>query len=604
MDVFYRIVEVLGGLGMFLYGMRVMGDSLKASSGSAMKKALAIVTRKPVFSFLLGVLVTCVIQSSTATIVLTVGLVGAGFLTFRQSIGIVLGANVGTAITAQVIRLMDVSSDTSSILYFFKADNLAPLALIIGMVLIMTSKSRTKTNTGNIFSGFGVLFMGLIYMSSAVSAFGDGIKGLLTAFGNSYILQFIAGVAVTGVIQSSSAVVGIIQSIASSVGISFNEVFAVIIGVNIGDCLTTYLVSCIGAKGEQKRTALVHVIYNIFAATLIIVLVIVFKSTGLISDELWTKVLNSGGVANVHGIFRLAPAIILLPFSKVFANISEKIIKEEPINPEDYDAEMALKGLDQRLIKSPALALDQSQHTILHMADIALHNFQACAQQIFEYDPERDKRIEQREDLLDRIADATSNYLVSIAPYISIDKDNKKQNYQLKVVNCFERIGDLAVNITESLKTIKETNTTFSASAIKELKLVFDACNEILNISVEAFKNKDYSLAAKIEPLEEVIDDLVEELNNRHVLRTSNQQCDAVTGIQFQNMLTNFEHVSDKCSDLGIYILEQNNPEILGNEHSYVHNLHHSNDANFHQEFDKDYEKYFGLLKEIPVNWK
>ena len=243
MVIFYRIVAMLGGLAMFLYGMRVMGDGLKASSGGAMKDALAKVTNRPALSFLLGVLVTCAIQSSTATIVLTVGLVGAGFLSFRQSVGIVLGANVGTAITAQIIRLMDLKSSEGSILYFFKADNLAPMALIVGISLIMFSKRGSHKNMGNILCGFGVLFMGLLYMSSAVSNFSDGLSGLLVAFEHNYLLQFISGVGVTAVIQSSSAVVGIIQSIASSVGVTFSGIFCVIIGVNIGDCLTTYLVS-------------------------------------------------------------------------------------------------------------------------------------------------------------------------------------------------------------------------------------------------------------------------------------------------------------------------------------------------------------------------
>ena len=248
MSIFYSVIAFLGGLAMFLYGMRVMGDGLKSSSGGAMKSVLAKVTGKPVMGFILGMLVACIIQSSTATIVITVGLVGAGFLTFHQSVGIVLGANVGTAITAQIIRLMDVSSGMDSPLYFFKADNLAPLSLVIGITLIMfvgTSKSR---NAGNIACGFGILFMGLIYMSDVVAQYGEAMSGLLTAFQNNYPLGFLAGVFVTCIVQSSSAVIGIIQSIASSIGVTFNAVFAVIIGVNIGDCLTTYLVSRIGAK--------------------------------------------------------------------------------------------------------------------------------------------------------------------------------------------------------------------------------------------------------------------------------------------------------------------------------------------------------------------
>ena len=315
MSIFYNVVAFLGGLSMFLYGMRVMGDGLKNSSGGAMRTALAKVTNKPVMGFILGMLVACIIQSSTATIVITVGLVGAGFLTFHQSVGIVLGANVGTAITAQIIRLMDVSSGMDSPLYFFKADNLAPMALILGIVLIMFVGTTRSRNAGSIACGFGILFMGLIYMSNIVSQFGESMSGLLTAFENNYPLGFLAGVLVTCVVQSSSAVVGIIQSVASSIGVTFSAVFAVIIGVNIGDCLTTYLVSRIGAKPNQRRTAMIHVIYNVFAALLCFLLVFIGRSTGIINDNLWSMTLHSGGVANIHGFFRLVPAVVLLPFT-------------------------------------------------------------------------------------------------------------------------------------------------------------------------------------------------------------------------------------------------------------------------------------------------
>ena len=483
MVVFYRIVALLGGLSMFLYGMRVMGDGLKASSGGAMKEALSKVTNNPALSFLLGVLVTCVIQSSTATIVLTVGLVGAGFLTFRQSIGIVLGANVGTAITAQIIRLMDLKSAEDSLLYFFKADNLAPLALVIGIALIMFSKRGSHKNMGSIACGFGVLFMGLIYMSGAVAAFSDKMSGLLVSFENNYFLQFLAGVGVTAVIQSSSAVVGIIQSIASSIGVEFCGIFAVIIGVNIGDCITTYIVCRIGASPEQKRTATVHVLYNIFAATLIIVVLTILRYTGIISDNLWTMPLDSGGVANIHGIFRLVPAVLFLPFSGLFATVAEKLIPEIPKEPEDIEIEKALNELDPLLITSPVLALSQVEHLIGHMSDIALHNYDACVRQIYEYDAARDGRINQREIILDRVIDRANEYVVSISPYVVRDRDNRNQNFQIKALRCFERIGDLAVNIAKAVDVMRDNNQQLTDYAKTELRLAVDAIYEILDLT-------------------------------------------------------------------------------------------------------------------------
>ncbi len=596
MVILYRIVAMLGGLAMFLYGMRVMGDGLKSSSGGAMKTALAKVTNKPALGFLLGALVTCVIQSSTACIVLTVGLVGAGFLTFRQSIGIVLGANVGTAITAQIIRLMDLKSAEDSIIYFFKADNLAPMALIIGIALIMFAKRGSHKNVGNIACGFGVLFMGLIYMSAAVGKFSDSLSGLLVSFEQNYLLQFVAGVGVTAVIQSSSAVVGIIQSIASSMGVAFSGIFAVIIGVNIGDCITTYIVSRIGASPEQKRTATVHVIYNVFAAILIIIVVFILRATGVINDELWTMSLDSGGVANIHGLFRLVPAVVLLPLSGLFANIAEKLIPEVPKEQEDLEIEEALKDLDPRLITSPVLALSQVSHLISHMSDISLHNYDACVKQIYEFDPDRDNRINQRELILDRVIDQANQYVVSISPYIKRDRDNRNSNFQIKALICFERIGDLAVNITEAVATLRDSGQHFSEYAKSELRLGIDAVYDILNMTVKAYKENDSALAKKIEPLEEVIDDLIEDLNSRHVYRMMGNLCEPVSGIQYQNILQNLEHISDKCSDLAIYIIELTDMDVIGKEHDYIHNLHHSNNQEYQKDYRENYQKYFGRL--------
>lgn len=601
MVVFYKVIAFLGGLSMFLYGMKVMGDGLKSSSGGAMREALGRVTNKPYMGFILGMLVACIIQSSTATIVITVGLVGAGLLTFHQSVGIVLGANVGTAITAQIIRLMDVSSGMNSPLYFFKADNLAPLALIIGIVFIMFVKTGSSNTIGSVACGFGILFMGLIYMSSVVSGFGDSLSSLLTAFKNNYLLGFLSGVLVTGIVQSSSAVVGIIQTIASSVGVTFSAVFAVIIGVNIGDCITTYLVSSIGARPNQKRTAVVHIVYNVFAALLCFLIVFIGRVSGIIGDDLWNTVLNSGGVANIHGFFRLVPAVVLLPFTPLFERITCSLVKDEPVNEEDVNAIEALDALDERLFTTPTLALDQVDRVVWEMSEIAGHNFDAAVKQVFDYDPKRNRRIEVREDLLDRMTDAANKYVVSLSPHVTMGKDTKRQNYTLKSLICYERIGDLAVNIASEVESLRASGKEFSPTAMGELRVAFDAIYEILDITARAYKEKSSALAAKVEPLEEVIDDLVEELNARHVYRMVNKLCDAIKGIHFQTVLTNLEHISDKCSDIAVYILERDNAEIFGNEHSYVHELHVNNDDEYKNNYDSNYQKYFKAIDAIPM---
>lgn len=603
MAIFYHIVALLGGLAMFLYGMRIMGDGLKSNSGGTMKAALAKVTTNPMLAFLLGVFVTCVIQSSTATIVLTVGLVGAGFLTFRQSVGIVLGANVGTAITAQIIRLMDVESGQDSLLYFFKADNLAPMALILGIVILMTTKRESKKNIGNVACGFGVLFMGLIFMSDAVAVFKDALSGLLTAFANNYFLGFGAGVIVTGVIQSSSAVVGIIQSVASSVGVTINGVFAVIIGVNIGDCLTTFLVSRIGAREEQIRTATVHVVYNIIASVLIVFVIFVGRETGLISDNVWNMTLNSGGVANLHGLFRMIPALVILPFSGALASLTEKIVKEKPleIDSEVAEVEKELRELDPHLVSSPIMALDQVQNLINDMMEVSYKNFSACSKQIYTYDSSTNGRIEEREDLLDRITDAIGKYLISLTPHIKRDRDFRTQNFELKASVCVERIGDKSIDICNQIKRLYEGNDRFSDIALTELRVVLDAVDEIIRATMVAYKSMNPELARKVEPLEEVIDDLVGDINSRHIYRMSKNMCDVERGIVFQNILSNLETISDQCSDICVYLIETTETSIIGREHEYIHQLHHSAEGDFQKDYQNVRERYYSRLMLVPT---
>ena len=601
MDIFYKIIALLGGLAMFLYGMRIMGDGLKSCSGGAMRAALAKVTNQPVMGFLLGLLVTCMIQSSTATIVLTVGLVGAGFLTFRQSIGIVLGANVGTAITAQIIRLMDVDAGSESLLYFFKADNLAPLALVIGIVLIMFAKRNASKNIGSIAAGFGVLFMGLIFMSDAVSHMGEALSSLLTSFEDNYILGFLTGVLVTGVIQSSSAVIGILQSFASTVGVQFCGIFAVIIGVNIGDCLTTFLVCRLGAKPDQIRTTVVHIIYNIFAAVLIVVVLTILRATGVLENDIWYMTLKSGGVANLHGLFRLVPAVTLMPLCNIFAKLAERIVPDKPLDPEDEDIEKNLRELDSRLVENPALALDQSARLIGHMGEVARHNYDAAVTQIYAYDPARDERINHREDMLDRMADASNQYIVAVSPHIMLARDNQSQNFQLRALTCFERIGDLAVNINDNITGLRESGNQFSPGAMAELQIAIDAVSDILALTVEAYKEDSAKLAWNVEPLEEVIDEVIEHLKGRHIFRMTHQQCNICNGIYYQNILQNLERVADQCSDLAVYLLSKTDVSITGQEHQYLHNLHHSDNEAYLTLFNQHYDLYFGKLGTIPV---
>ena len=593
MEVFYTIISLLGGLALFLYGMRIMGDGLKSGSGGAMKAVLAKVTDKPIKGFLLGLLATCMIQSSTATIVLTVGLVGAGFLTFRQSTGIVLGANIGTAITAQIIRLMDVGSQ-DTILYFFNSKNLAPLALTIGMIILMFLRKRSSGTAGTILMGFGIIFVGLMNMSTAVSTFSDSLSVLLTSFENNYFLGFLSGVVVTGVIQSSSAVVGILQTIASTMGVSFCGIFAIIIGVNIGDCLTTYLVCRLGAKPEQIRTCMFHIVYNVIAAIFLFGGVAILKTTGVL-DGIWNMELDSGGVANVHGLFRIIPAVLFLPFAGLLASVAEKLVSDKKKMGSD-DLEYSFSELDERLVANPRLALEETQRFIVNMSTVALHNYRAALQQVTDYEESRVKRIEERESMLDRMTDAVNQYIISISPYIKLEVDNRNQSFQLKAMTCVERIGDLAVNITENINTLHEKDKKLSDMAMKELEITIDAVEKIIKLAFDAFENSDPLIAQKVEPLEEVIDEMIETLRERHMARMVKGQCDVVCGIEFQNILLNLERLSDQCSSLAVYLLGKMDDNIRGQEHMYLYNLHHSDNTEYQTAFHSNYTKYFSML--------
>lgn len=599
MDVYFRIVNLLGGLALFLYGMRIMGDALKSSSGGAMKAALAKATSHPALGFILGLLVTCMIQSSTAAIVITVGLVGAGFLTFRQSIGIVLGANVGTTITAQIIRLMDVDAGSGNVLRFFKSDNLAPTALIIGIILIMFVNTRTSNTVGTILMGFGTLFVGLMNMSSSVAEMGASLSRLLVSFENSPVLGFFSGVLVTGIIQSSSAVVGILQSIASTMGVKFCGVFAVIIGIDIGDCLTTFLVCRIGAKPEQIRTALVHVMYNFIASTLLFVTVGVLRKTGILNDHIWYMTLHAGGVANVHGLFKLVPALLLLPCANLFAKAAERIVPDKPEDPEDTLAKESIRQLDMHLVTNPRLALHESEVVICNMIDVAIHNYNASVDQLFRYDPKRNERVMEREKMLDTMTDVADKYIVAVSPHITLETDDRNQSFQLKALVAVERIGDLAVNIVNHEADMREEGVAFSKSAMAEMRIMMSAVDDILDLTSVSFRTGRLDLAKKIEPLEEVIDEMVEELRARHVYRMTHNMCSVVNGIGFQNILQNLERISDQCSDLGVFMLARSIDDINGKEHKYLSELHESGDEDYTKQFRIFRDKYFAILNTI-----
>ena len=597
----FNVISLFGGLALFLYGMRLMGDGLKESSSGALKNAMEKVTNNPLVGFFLGLVVTAVIQSSTATIVLTSGLVGAGVITLHQSIGVIIGANVGTTITGQIIRLLDLNgSGGASWIDLFKPSTLAPLAAIVGILLIMAVKTKHSGVVGQIAMGFGILFTGLLNMTAAVSTLSgsETFARMFVGLADTPVLGFLAGTGVAFLIQSSSATIGILQALSMTGALTFGAVYAIIIGVNIGDCVTTAIVCSIGSKADAKRTGVVHILFNICGSLLIILGVTILHRTGAL-DALWDKTLTSGGIANVHTVFRLASAIVLLPVCGQFEKLSRVIVKDEAQLGTSVEKELEL--LDEKFFSSPALALSGASKAISAMARLAREGVLNAMDVLQHYDRHAVDVINENEDRIDLLADRVDNYLIKLSPHVTMGYGSELLNYYIQCFSEFERIGDYAVNLTENAAELHDNERALSDTALRELGVLRDALDEILGYACRGFEAMDMRTARRIEPVEEVVDDLVATLRNNHIKRVRDGKCSTLAGLAFLDILVNVERISDQCSNLGVYTLSQSDSSIMSNHHEYIHRLHQGADREFNQRYSETREKYFGRLAQAEA---
>ena len=452
MDIF-SVITLLGGLAMFLYGMEVMGDGLENASGSALKQVLGKATQNLILGVITGMLVTAVIQSSTATIVLTVGLISANILDLKQAVSIVMGANIGTTVTAQIIRLMDIESGGSLLMDFFKPSTLAPLALIVGVVLIMFVKSNKSMATGEIFAGFGILFSGLLNMTAAVTPLSESqaFLDLMQRFSNYPLIAILLGLVMTVIVQSSSAMVGMIQALSVTGAMTFNLVYPLIMGINLGTCVTTALVCSIGSSKDAKRVGIVHIAFNVIGTILFMIVMTIIKSMGGFPN-LWESVANSGSIANFQTLFNLVTAIALIPFAGFLVKLSIVIVKPDARDAED---KANLMVPDVKLFEVPAMALSECNHAIARMGEVALKNIRRSYQLLQNYDVKRVDVINENEDQLDQFTDAMDGYLVNLSKYVETDNDNQSINILMQANTNFERIGDHAVNIMEAAQSCR-----------------------------------------------------------------------------------------------------------------------------------------------------
>ena len=594
MDVF-NIITLFGGLAMFLYGMRMMGDGLKESSSGALKNTMGRVTDTPVKAFLLGLIMTAVIQSSTATIVITSGLVGAGIISLHQSLGIIIGANVGTTVTGQIIRLLDLNSSGTSFLQFFKPSTLAPLALIVGILFIMAKPFKGSDKAGRIVIGFGILFSGLMNMTAAVSTLTETgiIESLFSRLGENPVIGYLIGAGVAFVLQSSSATIGILQAFSTSGQLTFNAFYAVLVGVYLGDCVTTAIVCNIGARPDARRVGVVNILFNLSETVLILLGVNLAHSLGLL-DGLWNSVVYSGDIANTNTVFNLACAILMFPMLGVYEKLSLRLVKDAPA--EISAAPASLDALNPVFLTTPALALNSCYRVLLDMFHMAEANIYRAFDVVKTYDADMIQRIRADEEQLDIMADHTSNYLVMLSGHIDSDQNTAIMNHYISALSEFERLGDHAMNIAECAETVHDADRRFSAFAQHELDVLRELIGTILDCTGQTFEYCDITAAQHIEPLEEVVDDMVNAMKQNHLNRLRQRTCSVLAGTEFLNMLSDIERISDICSNVGVFTIARVKPELNHEIHDYVSRLHSGKDAAFNREYQAAHDRYFAIL--------
>ena len=595
MDIF-SVISLLGGLAMFLYDMEVMGDGLKNASGSALNKVLGKATQNIVLGVITGMLVTAVIQSSTATIVLTVGLISAGILNLKQAVSIVMGANIGTTVTAQIIRLMDIDSSGNVILQFFKPETLAPVALIIGILLIMFIKLPNSKTTGEIFVGFGILFAGLLNMTAAVEPLSESPEfiDLMQRFGDKPFLALMVGLVLTVIIQSSSAMVGMIQALSVTGAMTFNLIYPMIMGINLGTCVTTALVCSIGSSKDAKRVGVVHIAFNVLGTILFMIVMELIKGFGGFPD-LWQSTVNSGGIANFQTLFNLITAVVLVPFAGYLVKLSMAIVKPDVVNEED---KAYLPVPDAKLYEVPKLALSEAKKAIARMGEVAFKNLKRSCMLLEVFDERRVSVINENEDNMDVFTDSMDTYLVDLSKHVETDADSQRITTLMQTSTNFERIGDHAINIMEVAQSVNEGKLEFSQSANEEFEVVKDAVFEITTMAIAAFAHMDSDIARRIEPLEEVIDDMVLNLKDRHIERLKRGECTTANGMAFVEALTNLERIADQCSNVALLVLSESDKAILGNHHAYVRELHKGGDEIYNEEVAKRKKQYLSRLEQ------
>lgn len=579
MDIF-SVFQMAGGLALFLYGMHVMGDGLEKQAGGKLKTILEKLTANPVKGFLLGAAVTAVIQSSSATTVMVVGFVNAGIMKLSQAIGIIMGANVGTTITSWILSLTGLQGDSFWI-QLQKPTSFSPIIAFFGIILIMFSKKEGKKDLGSTLVGFAVLMFGMEQMSSAVEPLADvpEFTSILLLFSNP-LLGVLCGAILTAVIQSSSASVGILQALSATGSVTYSSAIPIILGQNIGTCVTA-LISSIGANKNARRAAVVHLYFNLIGTGLF--LAVFYLLNGFLHFSFYDQSIDRLGIAVVHTCFNLLSTLTLLPFTKLLEKLAYLTIRDTA-NDENFQI------LDERFLASPAVAIHQCQKMAVSMARLAQSSLYQAIGLIGAYDEKIAHSIEEGEDQIDMYEDKLGTYLVRLSSKNLTMEESREISKLLHVIGDFERIGDHAVNILKSAKEMQVKKYVFSGQAQQEISIISSAIEEIVDLATNAFVKNDLYLASKVEPLEQVVDSLKDELRNRHVQRLQNGECTISNGFIFSDLITNYERVADHCSNIGVCILRI--AEDSFDTHEYLNHVKDGHDDTFENRYNRYKEKY------------
>ena len=581
---FFSILTMLGGLALFLYGMNAMGDGLAKVSGGKLERILEKLTSSPIKAVLLGCGVTAVIQSSSATTVMVVGFVNSGIMKLEQAVGVIMGANIGTTVTSWMLSLTGIESD-NFFMQLLKPTSFSPILALIGVILIMFVKSEKKHDIGAIMLGFAILMFGMEMMSGAVEPLADvpEFTNILTMFSNP-ILGLIAGTVLTAVIQSSSASVGILQALCATGSVSFATALPIIMGQNIGTCVTA-MISSIGAKKNAKRAALVHLYFNIIGT--LVFMIAFYSINAVVHFSFLGHSANAAGIAVIHSVFNIVATVMLLPFRK-------GLVKLACLTMPDSEEDLALAAkdenvLDVRFLEKPAFAVQQA-HAAVDMAEVSRRAVFTAMDLLTDFNEEKADQVERYEQKVDHYEDEIGTYLMQISGGQISREDSQTVAMLLHSIGDFERISDHAMNLCEVARQMQKKEGKFSKKAVEELKIYTDAVREIIAMSYQAFEEEDLKKAEMVEPLEEVIDHIDKEEKKRHMKRLRKEKCTIELGFCLSDIAMNLERIADHCSNIAVYMI-QINEDVL-DTHEYLDQVKQEDNEDFDVMYNQYRKKY------------